>query len=316
VIRPVITSSLPPGFAECSGYLDPGYAASLAEFGQPLHLPNSRGWLLKRRILGTDLFDAMGCYPLFTCAVWEHLAKDIEALQEKLVSVAVVADSFGNYDEKLLQQTFERVVPFKSHFVVELGPNPEQIAFKNHRRNARKALSKVSVDIVSSPAGFLNDWCVLYNNLIRRHNLNGIKAFSQNAFEQQLTLKDMVVFRATYQGRTVGSHLWMLQGEVAHSHLSAFSDEGYDLMCGYAFYWEAIRYFQGKVKWLNLGAGAGIQADANDGLTQFKRGWATGSRTAWFCATVLNTEKYAELCEQAGVPDSSYFPAYRQGEFA
>lgn len=311
----VPSSDRPTCCSENNGYLHPGYAASLAEFGQPLELPQSRGWLLKRRIPGTDLFDAMGCYPLFACMNWDHLAKDIEALRQELVSVALVADSFGNYNENLLRQTFERVVAFKSHFVVELGPKPEELASTNHRRNARKALSKITVEVLNRPAAFLSGWCSLYSNLIRRHNLEGIKAFSQTVFAHQLTLSDLVVFCATHQGRTVGSHLWMVQGDVAHSHLSAFSDEGYDLMCGYALYWEAIRYFKGKVKWLNLGGGAGIQSDANDGLTQFKRGWSTGSRQAWFCASVLNQEKYQTLCAQLGVTDTGVFPAYRQGKF-
>src|ERR1035441_3272150 len=148
-----------------TGYLHPDYAQSLAEFGQPIALPKSKGWLLQRRIPNSDDSDAMGCYPVFACESWDRLAEDIEALRENLVSVALVADSFGNHDERLLRETFQRVVAFKSHFIVELGPAPEEIAAKNHRRNARKALSKVSVDVMSSPGAFLEDWCDLYNNL-------------------------------------------------------------------------------------------------------------------------------------------------------
>ncbi len=298
-----------------TGYLHPDYAQSLAEFGQPLELQKSKGWLLQRPIPNSDASDAMGCYPIFTCRSWEHLATDIENLRERLVTVALVADSFGNHNEALLKNTFERVVAFKSHFIIELGKEPEALASKHHRYYARKALAKVGVEVVNAPAAFLNDWCDLYSNLIRRHNLSGIKAFSAKAFAHQFQLKDLVIFRATYQGRTVGSHLWMIQGDVAHSHLAAFSDEGYELMCAYALYWEAIRHFTGKVKWLNIGAGAGLQTDATDGLTQFKRGWATGSRTAWFCASVLQPEKYSALCAKAGVSDTGYFPAYRLGQF-
>ena len=42
-----------------TGYLHPRYAASLSEFGDPLHLPRSGGWLLKRPV-GGILVDAMG----------------------------------------------------------------------------------------------------------------------------------------------------------------------------------------------------------------------------------------------------------------
>jgi hypothetical protein len=298
-----------------TGYLHPDYAQSLAEFGQPIALPKSEGWLLQRPIPNSDDSDAIGCYPLFACKSWEHLADDIEKLGEQVVSVALVADPFGSYDEKLLRQIFDTVVGFKSHFIIELGRDAEEIASKHHRYYARKALAKVAVEVVSNAASILPGWSELYNNLIRRHNLSGIKAFSPTAFERQFGLDCLVVLRAVYQGRLVGAHLWMVQGDVANSHLAAFSEEGYELMCAYALYWEAIRHFSGKVRWLNIGAGAGLQTDAQDGLTRFKRGWSTGSRTAWFCASVLQTEKYAALCADAGVSETSYFPAYRQGKF-
>jgi hypothetical protein len=298
-----------------TGYLHPNYAESLSEFGQPIALPKSEGWLLQRPIPHSEDSDAMGCYPMFACVAWQHVAEDIEKLRERLVTVALVADPFGNHDEKLLRQTFERVVAFKSHFIVGLGSDPEEIASKHHRYYARKALTKVSVEVVSNLDSVFPGWCGLYNNLIQRHNLSGIKAFSPMAFERQFRLDGLVVLQAVYENRLVGAHLWMVQGEVANSHLAAFSNEGYELMCAYALYWEAIRHFTGKVKWLNIGAGAGFQTDAQDGLTRFKRGWSTGSRTAWFCASVLQPEKYAILCAQPGASGSSYFPAYRRGTF-
>lgn len=297
------------------GYCHPEYAQSLAEFGRPTKLLRSGGWLLQRSIPNSDDSDAMGCYPLFACEAWEHLAQDIEKLREQVVTIALVPDPFGNFDEKLLQQTFERVIGFKSHFTIELGRDPEEIVSKHHRYYARKALAKVSVEVVSNPNSILPGWCHLYNNLIQRHKLSGIRAFSPTSFQRLFTLDCLVVLQALYQGRLVGAHLWMVQGDVANSHLTAFSDGGYELMCAYALYWEAIRHFTGRVKWLNIGAGAGLRTDAQDGLTQFKRGWSTGSRTAWFCASVLQAEKYAELCARAGVIEAGHFPAYRRGEF-
>jgi len=226
-----------------------------------------------------------------------------------------VADPFDDHSEGLLRQSFDRVVGFKSHFIVELDRNPDQLVSKHHRYYAKKALAMVEVEVVSHPPDFLPIWCDLYGNLVRRHELSGIKAFSRAAFERQLQMDDLVILRAVHQGRTVGAHLWMVMGEVAHSHLAAFSEEGYQLMCAYALYWDAIRYFNGKARFLNLGAGAGMAADAMDGLTQFKRGWATGTRTAWFCASVLQPEKYSALSAASGDGGSKYFPAYRHGDF-
>ena len=52
------------------GYLSQEYAAAFAEFGTARRLPRSGGWLIERPIAGTDDRDAMGCYPLFSCADW------------------------------------------------------------------------------------------------------------------------------------------------------------------------------------------------------------------------------------------------------
>jgi lipid II:glycine glycyltransferase (peptidoglycan interpeptide bridge formation enzyme) len=123
------------------------------------------------------------------------------------------------------------------------------------------------------------------------------------------------MFRAVVRGNTVGAHLWYLHGEIAHSHLAAFSPLGYELMASYALYWFAIEYFADKVSWLNLGAGAGVESEGSDGLSRFKKGWATETRTAFFCGHVFNKAKYAEIVKAKRAGQTSYFPAYRKGEF-
>src|ERR1039458_447089 len=90
------------------GYLNAGYAASLAEFGTPRKLPHSDGWLLERDIPDSPHRDAMGCYPLFCCRKWTGLAQDIEGLWEDLISVALVADPFGEYSEADLKRAFDQ----------------------------------------------------------------------------------------------------------------------------------------------------------------------------------------------------------------
>ena len=82
-------------------------------------------------------------------------------------------------------------------------------------------------------------------------------------------------------------------------------------------FWRAIEHFResGDVDWLQLGAGAGLDPQSDDGLTRFKRGWATGSKTAYLCGRIFDREAYAALVQARGVSATDYFPAYRQGEF-
>src|SRR5260370_10079472 len=69
---------------QVTGYLHPGYADSLSEFGSPCHLPRSRGWILKRHIPRSDFKDAMGSYPLFSCVDWSSLVDDLEDFRSEL----------------------------------------------------------------------------------------------------------------------------------------------------------------------------------------------------------------------------------------
>jgi Acetyltransferase (GNAT) domain len=297
------------------GYAHPSYAASLAEFGQPRLLPRSDGWVLERNIPDTDLHDVMGCYPLFVCRDWSGLEADLEHT-DAWVCLSMVTDPFGAYDEAYLRRCFgDLVVPFKRHFVTDLSRPIETTVSHHHRHYARKALERVSVERCSEPARFLEEWTALYGHLIARHDLNGIKAFSKTAFAVQLGIPGLVMLRATHEGQTVGAHLWYRQGEVMYSHLAAVSAAGYQLMASYALHWFALQTFAGEARWLNFGAGSGQVDDDLGGLTKFKRGWATGARTAYFCGRIFHREQYHQILATRRSPASDYFPAYRHGEF-
>ena len=69
------------------------------------------------------------------------------------------------------------------------------------------------------------------------------------------------------------------------------------------------------VEWLDLGGGAGSGGGSKDGLSDFKDGWSTGVRQAFFCGRRLIRERYDEICIAKEVQPTTYFPAYRDGEF-
>lgn len=298
-----------------TGYLHPDYARSLAAFGEPRVLPGSGASVLVRDISGASRVDALGVYPIVCCRDWSALGADLSAVAGEWVSLALVVDPFSGLGETELRGLFDQVRLFKEHFVAELGPPVEALANKHHRYYARQALKAVEVRAVERPLDHLDEWCDLYAELIRRHELRGIKAFNREAFAMHLAIPGMVMLRAADAQGAVGMHLWYLQGDVAYSHLAAFNERGYDTMAAYALYWHAISWFTGKVKYLNFGAGAGVSTDATDGLTRFKRGWANASRPVWFCGRVFDRESYDRLSAERAPAGTAYFPAYRAGEF-
>ena len=302
-----------------TGYHSADYAASLSEFGAPLPLHRSGGWLLKRAIAASEQCDAMSCYPLFTCDDWAKLPADLDALGNELVSVSMVLDPFSPLAVEEMQRCFDFARPFKEHFVIDAQEEFESHVSKHHRYYTRKALRVFRVEIASNPVLHLEEWIALYETLTRRHSLTGVRAFSRRAFAAQLAMPELVMFRACGTDGPVGAHLWIIQNGVAYSHLAAFNDVGYASGAAYALYWEAIRTVREQmsetVRWIDLGSGAGTTAGSDDGLTKFKRGWSSRSRTKVFCGRIFDQSAFAALCRERGITDIAYFPAYRFGEF-
>ena len=303
--------------APVTGYLHSGYAESLAEFGTPRELPQCGGWILERIIPASRDVDAMGCYPLFACRDWGNLHQDLEPLEDQLVSLTLVTDPFGEYDETALERCFRDVVmPFQEHFVIDLSRPSHEGVSRHHRAYARKALAKIRVELCRQPQHFLNEWMDLHRTLIARHAISGVRAFSRPAFAAQLALPGTVVLRACCGNTLVGAQIWLLHGNVAYGHVLAFNDAGYELGASYALYWCAIEHFSQTVRWCDIGAVPNMTGSGAEGLRRFKRGWSRSTRTAYLCGRIFDRGRYAELAAARGGSTIDYFPAYRVGEFA
>jgi len=296
-----------------AGYRHPAYVASLAEFGTPCSLRRSGGRLLIREVDGSADRDAMGPYPLFCCSDWSQLAADLDELRDSVVSVVLVTDPFGEWTIEQLDTAFpDKRVAIKEHFVVKLAPAPLSRVSTHHRRNARHGLRKVDVDLVSDPPSVIDEWVAMYGQLVRRHGIEGLAAFSRASFARQLAVPGMSAFRATEGEAAVGAALWYVDGDVAYWHLAAYSERGYGVDASYALLASAMEHFEAAgVRWLALGAGAGIPADDADGLTRFKAGWATETRTVHLCGRILKPDRYEALSALRGAGAAGFFPAYR-----
>lgn len=312
-----IDSTITQGAENERGYLHPDYARAFSEFGRPLRLECSRGWMLVREIKETQHFDAMGCYPFFTCQDWYSLPNDIEALKASCVSVTMVTDPFGVYSESDLRVAFpDLFIRFKQHHVIDLSKPAESYVSRHHQRYARKALQQIGVERYDNPGHLIDEWIKLYDVIVRRHQLLGILAFSRSTFSRMLQVPGMVVFRAVKGKQTVCMQLWYEQGGVAYYHLGASNSMGYECKAAFALFWRAIDYFSKRgLKWIGLGGGAGLHEAAQNGLSRFKSGWANSERDTYLCGRILNHEVYRRIHMQRGGRPTGYFPAYRQGEF-
>jgi hypothetical protein len=301
-----------------NGYLSPLYAESLAEFGTPLHLPGSDGWLLVRPIPETAEHDAIGCYPLFNCRNWRALGSDLDELAARALAVSLVVDPFSGVEVAELRGWFPDVChPFKEHAVIDFSRGWRQAICRHHRRNIRLAAGRVEVERCADPSHWLETWIELYEQLIGRHGVCGVARFSRASFSRQLCVPGIAAFRAFVDTETVGMILWYVADAVAYYHLGAFSPLGYTTRAAFALFDAALGDLAGRgVRWAALGSGAGWQTTTDDGLARFKNGWANDRRTAWFCGRILAPVKYERLTAARKPHATDYFPGYRQREAA
>ena len=294
------------------GYAAEEYARSLAEFGEPLALPRSGGWLLARALPDESGRDATGCYPLFCCTDWKRLRDDLQELPTDIVAVSLVADPAADVTLAGLQDCFPDVCyHYKDHYFAELTQPLHSFAASHHQRNARQAAKSLRVERLENPANHLTTWNELYGQLIERHDIRGQAAFSAATFQQQMQVPGLRMYAAVLNERIVGMVLWMVRETTAYYHLAAYSDAGYELKASFAIFWHSLEAFAAEgIHRAALGGGAGTFA-ASEGLSRFKQGWSNETRPAYLCGRILDRNRYADLSSRSGNSKSSYFPAYR-----
>lgn len=292
-----------------SGYRSAAYALALADVGQPLALGATGGFVLERRIPGTQKRDLMAPYPLFACADWDELEAALEQLGRDHVSITLVTDPFCPIPAERLAEIFPVCRPLHDHFVIDLAA-PLHLS-RHHRRKLRQA---ADLCLASGPAevSMAADWIRLYEVLVTRKNIRDMRGFGAGSLRKQLLVPGAHLLTAWEGAEAVGADLYFLDGEVAYAHLSAYSERGYELSASYVMMDRAIEYFRGLgARYIDLG---GAPAAGASGLLDFKSGWTRLTRPSYLCGKVLDPIAYQDLCP-SGAASSAYFPSYRQGEF-
>lgn len=289
-------------------YAAAAYARVYEEVAEPLWVEPWGAFVLVREIPGGGGRDALGMYPLAPFRPDADLEAGLDWLKAQgLVSIGLVPDPSASPPLDRLQAAFGLCMPFKSHILVDYGREVEFT--RHHQGKVRRARDKVRVETVPLDR-HVDAWCGLYGNLVDRHDIHGLSAFSKEAFRRLAEVPGLTAVAAFSEETIVSMHLWVADPAtgVGYSLLAATSAEGYRLSAAYAVNDASIRLLSG-LKRLNLGGGAGLQAE-EDGLTYFKRGFANDEVTAYFCAAILDPERYAALSGGLGACTTP-FPAYR-----
>ena len=265
--------------------------------------------MIARPISGTEFYDLMGPYPIFCCKNWARLGESLEPLRENYVSVTLVTDPFADLSSKGVATVFDVFRPLHEHYIVELDSDTPP---SNHHRRRLRRSGNVEIRIAKSDPDFLPHWLDLYEVLCARRNISGIRAFTRESFEKQLSVPGGYIISAWNGGALLGADWYFQHDSIVFAHLSAYAEVGYKQAISYPLMNEAIQYFRGRAEFLDLG-GAPPGA-AGQGTAFFKSGWASATKKSYLCGGILEKTSYAHLCRPN--TETSYFPPYRFGEFS
>jgi Acetyltransferase (GNAT) domain len=286
-------------------YSDPAYAAA---FGcETLAVPEWGTPVLVRPIAGTSDFDACGCYPLAVLEARADIRGGLARLRRAgAVSVVLVPDPLHGPPEETLRHGLPLYRPYKTHFLFDRSLPRRQFPL-NHRKNIERAWQSCEIVQISF-AAILQDWIVLYRDVVRRQQIRGIANFSDGYFAALASLPQLTALVALRAGKLAAASVWMCSNRVAYYHLGASSPEGYEMRASFGLIAAAIDRFP-KFELIHLGGSPGMGADdANEGLRRFKRGFANREVMAYLGGAVLDQVRYDRLA--AKIP-TTFFPAYR-----
>jgi hypothetical protein len=291
-----------------TGYFHPAYASSLRHVGEPLPLPASGGWVLRRAIAAGPFHDCTGPYPLFVCRDWRGLADDFAELRGSgLISVTLVPDPFGRYSGADLDSLFDVVRAVKTRWIADLRTDFHAGVSSHHRRHVDRALAAVRVERCADPLQYATEWSACYLSFVQRQGVTGPAAFPPAALAAHLSIPGLVMYRASRDEQTLGFSLWMTQDSCAYGHLAAYTDEGREAGASYACQWTMLQDLQRQgVERVDLGAGV----SDGDGLARWKAGWTPHSQASLLCGAILRPAEYHQLAQ--GMAHHSFFPPYRE----
>ena len=267
---------------------------------------------MRRSIGGTGLNDIIGPYPWAGFTRWWAVGSDLDLIADAVSATVVISPTSDVGNTVLREQFPDHLVDFKSHYLVDLTTNYYNSFSTSHRRKLRGCRPELTIEVLGLSPSIESRWIDLYKVLGNRHGIKGDAAFTKDGLIAQLRLPSVTVFGATLKGRVVGMVSFIRSGSVAAYHLGAYDDTGYEVGASYAAFCYAFGVLADTgVEVVNLGGGAGLTVDDNDGLARFKRGWSTHTGVARIGGRILDPVAFGGLQSPSS---TSFWPPYRAGQ--
>lgn len=207
----------------------------------------------------------------------------------------------------------DHLARFKEHTIVDLSADLDALRASGHRRKVRKAHGSLRVERAEEPNRHAIEWIELYCHLREAKGFRGSLAdFTGEALAAQLGLSGVRYYRAMAGERCVAGAVWFDGPGATYYHLGASHPEGRAHSASFGLFDAALRDAQAEGRrWANLGGGAGLAQDPQDGLARFKQGWSREKGWSYVGGRILDRSLFDELNRAAGPVREGVFPPYR-----
>lgn len=257
--------------------------------------------LIKRPIPNTEYYDIASIYPFCVDQGAAEFHYAFEAVTSTIITDPLCDTYFYDYEK------------YKDHAVVKLKDYDFTKMPDNHKRNIKKyrAGSRDGfcyTEVCINPTYHAGSLQGIYPNLIKKHNITGATAYTNNQLKKLLEVPGTVLFKVFSGSQIINVSLFYIYNNNAYYHLSCQTDEGYKNQSNFTMMYDAIMFF----KSLGLGyleIGASPDGAKSNGLKRFKEGFATEIRNNYIIKRIHRPDIYEQLCYNR--VDNGFFPLYR-----
>lgn len=228
---------------------------------------------------------ASGVYPFASLDPDCDLEGGLEFLKEKRIgTVNLLTDALWSPPHERLKEAFGLCRQLKHTFL--LDREGENVSFrKRHRNRMNNALRMCEVTQVGL-VEHIDEWWEIYDGLAERKRVGEDSRLTREYFAHNIGLPGSVTFAARAEGELVALSIWLRFKDIVYNHFTASTEKGYEVFANYACYARAFEYFH-DCRQLCFGPNVGVADSRDDGLAEFKRGFANHTWPNYLCSASL-----------------------------
>lgn len=209
---------------------------------------------------------------------------------------------------------FDMCIYDRDVVVVNLSHSKEE-RWAGYTSNTRNILRKTEKLLAFSECDDLENFQDIYYKTMQKNHADPFYFFDKNYFEKLISMKNVKLYKATYEKNVISMAFFMFGEDTVHYHLSANDYEFSTLNANY-FVLENAFELSKKLSKKYFLLGGGTTSNQDDSLLKFKQKFSKEHKPFYITGKIFNQKKYDEyitLWQKQSINNIPYFLKYRLG---